>query len=205
MGYQPPNGSNQYDFFLNPQQAPKRSRLSGNKLLQGRGIFVLAGGLLVVLILVLLIGHALNSGNQSPDIAVAQDQNEIARVSSEGWQQAAQQTTLNFAATVNTSLTSSQNQWLAYLKQHGHSVSTSQLNATKNVATDQRLTQAAAISNYDPVFIQVMQSSLQQYINDLKAAYPTVNPQGKQLLQTDYNGAQLLLQQASAASAALST
>lgn len=159
---------------------------------------------MVLIIAIIVISSLLGGGgNLLPAITVAQDQTELARVAAEGSNQAVQQTTLNLAETTNLSLTSSQSQWVSYLAAAGHQLSPTQLSATKNLKTDQELTAAAADSNYDSVFVNVMQSELAGYIRDIQAAYPTVGPKGKTLLKNDFQGAKLLAQQAAAAASAL--
>jgi hypothetical protein len=188
-------------------QPPSKGRLRlnvlGGKSLKQR--LLLIGGVAVVLIIIGVVLASLlgGNGNTLQYVAVTQDQNELTRVATEASTQAVQQTTQNFAENVVLSLGSAQQQLLAYLKSNGRKVSTAQLSATKDTKTDQELTAAAAASNYDVVFAQVMQTELNSYLQDIKTVYPTAGPKGKTILQNDFNGAKLLLTQANELAASL--
>jgi hypothetical protein len=194
-----------YDFMMG--QPPSKSRLRLN-LLGGQSFkrrLLLIGGVAVVLVIIAVVLSSLlgGSSNTLQYVAVTQDQNELSRVAGEASDQAVQQTTQNFAESVVLSLGSAQQQLLAYLKSNGRKVSTAQLGATKDTKTDQELTAAAAASNYDVVFAQVMQTELNSYMQDIKTVYPTAGPKGKTILQNDFNGAKLLLIQANALTTSL--
>lgn len=189
-----------YDFFMSPTSSlPKKFNLPGGQSLPKR-LLVIGGGLVALIIIIIVLSSLLgSSGNTTQLIAVVQDQNELVRVATEASsQQSAEQTTQNLAQSVQLSLTSAQQQLLTYMKSNGRKVGTAQLTATKDAKTDQELTAAEAASNFDPIFAQVMQTGLQSYAQDIKAAYAAAGPKGKALLQTDYNGAQLLLTQSKA-------
>jgi len=186
-----------YDFFLNP---PPKSKLPLLKLNTGSlkmRLIIVAGGLLVLIIIIIIVSSLLGGGNKStPFIAVAQDQNELVRVATEANGQTTVQTTANLDQNVELSLTSAQQQLLEYLHTNGSKISTKQLIATVNTKTDQALAAATAVSNFDAVFAQVMQTGLQSYIHDLKVATLTTGPNSKILLNNDINSATLLLAQA---------
>ncbi len=102
----------------------------------------------------------------------------------------------NFAITAKLSLTSTQTQLLAYMKSNGKKVSTKALSSKVSTTTDKQLSDAVANSTYDATFKQVMQTQLTNYQKDLSAAYKqTKGPKGRQLLNQEYYGAQLLLTQ----------
>jgi hypothetical protein len=203
---QPPAPSQTpYDFMLN--QTPQRGKFSmkglGGQSLKQRLLIV--GGVVVILIIFAVILSSLLGGSNDTLalIAVAQDQNELARVAGEANGEAAQQATQNLGESVQLSIASAQLQLTAYMKRTGQSTSNSQLGATKNTKTDAELTAAEAASDYDVVFTQVMQAQLNKYEQDIKTAFPTAGPKGKVILQADYDGAKLLLTQANDLASAL--
>jgi hypothetical protein len=190
-------------------QTPQSGKF-GLKGLGGQSLkkrLIIVGGLVVILIIFAVILSSIlgGSNNTMALVAVAQDQNELARVAGEASGEAAQQTTQNLGESVQLSITSAQQQLTAYMKSTGQSASSSQLSATKNTKTDAELTAAEAASDYDVVFTQVMQSQLNNYVHDIKTAYPTAGPKGKTVLQADYGGAKLLLTQANDLASALQT
>lgn len=202
----PSGPTTNYDFFMNPAAAPppRRFNVLGGQSFPKRILLIGIGLVVVVIVIVGLSSLLGGSGDTAQLTKVAQDQNELARVATEASsQQDAVQTTQNLAQSVQLSITSAQQQLLTYMKSNGQNVGTKLLAATKDAKTDQELTAAEAASNFDPVFGQVMQSGLQGYAQDIKTAYPLVGSKGKVLLQSEYNGAQLLLTQANAVASSL--
>ena len=128
---QPPQGS--YDFFLNT--TPQKRKLvpfNSNKPIKNNIMFIVGGGLAIIVFIILLSSLFLGKNNDSASlITLTQQQNELARVATEGTTDAVQQTTKNLAVNVELSLTSDQKQLLAYLKKTGTTVSTAQLGSTK--------------------------------------------------------------------------
>jgi hypothetical protein len=156
---------------------------------------ILGGGSIGLIIFFVVISSLLGGGiNFTPYITVVQDQNELIRVATEANGKTTVQTTSNFSQNVELSLTTAQQQLLNYLQANKQKVSPSQLIATENAKTDQTLSAATAASNFDAVYLNVVQAGLQKYINDLKLAYP-IAKSGKTLLLQEFDGAVLLLTQ----------
>ncbi len=196
-----PNNQSSYDFFLHPAPTPKpqRFRLNFGSSSFIKKVIILVGGAVGLIIVFAIISSLIGGGsNITPLINVAQDQNELVRVATEATGQATLQTTQNLGQSVELSLTSAQQQLLKYLKDNGHTISSSQLQATKNSQTDKQLTAAASASDFDGAFTTVMQSQLKAYLNDINSAYSSVGPKGKALLKNQYNGGKLLLSEATA-------
>lgn len=200
-----PSGSgSEYDFFMNPEQAPKQnplSRFGGGNSMITRLIVVLAG-LILLIILFAIVSSILGGDSNKPNlIIVAQDQNEIVRVADEvsqiGDSQSAQ-STQNFATSAALSVQTEQQDLLNFLAAHGTKLSQGQLTATKDTSTDAQLNNAVAASNFDATFKTIMNSQLKNYRNALTIAYQHAkNSDEKQLLSNDYDGAALLLTQLS--------
>lgn len=201
----PPPPTPNYDFFMNPAPPPKRSLIPTGSSLKQRVIVVVGGGVALMILIIIFSSVFLgNHTNTTSLVTIAQQQNELVRVATEGDQQATQQTTKNLVLNIELGLTTNQQQLLAYLKKVGQTPSTKELAATQSATTDQQLTAAAAASNYDPVLVGILQNQLTKYTQTLKQTFAaTKSTTQRQLINTDYEAAVLLLKQANSASTAL--
>lgn len=193
-----------YDFFLNPPPPPKKPLINLGASSLTKRIVMAVGGIVGLIIVVVILSSLLgNHTNFVPLISVAQDQNELIRVATEGVTKASIQTTENLASNIELTLTTDQLHLLDYLTTNKQTVSSKVLDATKDSSTDQALTTALAESNYDTVFIQTMQSGLTNYYNAIKSAYQTAGSKGKALLKQDAASDKILINQANAAANSL--
>jgi len=198
----PQAGPEQYDFIVNydKQKQPKRLVNVNNSSLKNRLLVALGGGLLLILVAWILIALLSNSSQSptAPLISIAQQQNELARVSLEAVQNASTQPTKNFAMTANLSLQSEQQTLLAFLHNLGSNPTSSVLQATLNTKTDSTLKAALNTGAYDQTYVSIARLELSSYEYALQQAFAsTKNLQEKQLLSTIYTQAQLLMQQSS--------
>ena len=197
--YGPPQPSGSpYDFIVNPGVAPKRSRLPGGNSVLARSLLVL-GGILVLLVIFIVVKNLLlvDSTNTPLLVAAVSQQQELIHLSSKAvLEPTIEPTTKNFALTTQLTLTSQQQQLLAYLKGQGHKIAPKQLANQVSLATDQQLAAAASASTYDATFRQIMQTDLTTYKQTLQQAFAkTSGDAGRTLINKDYDSAQLLLQQ----------
>lgn len=212
--FMPPNqvpspGQNPYEFFLNPA-APSKVKLAGKLPLPKdpflRRVAIVVGGGVVLIIAVIILATVIFGGASAPAglLGIAQDQNELIRISTNVGEEVTAQTTKNLAVNAELILTTEQQQLVTYAGQHGQKISTKQLTLTKNTATDTQLTNAQAASNLDAVYIQITQSQLTAYRTALKQAFDaTTSSTARQLLSTDYSAAATLLTQAGSAATSL--
>lgn len=199
--YPEPQHQPNYDFIMNPQAPKKWSPLglgggSGNS----KQLIMIVVGVVIFIILLFFIGSLLthkNGAGITQLTTIAQEQNELVRVATlAGTGSAEAQSTKNFAQTATLSLTSSQADIVSLLAKNGKSLGDKQLKLLQNPATDSALTSATAASDFDKTFETTMASQLKTYSATLQQTYAgATNPGEKQLLQADYNGAALLLQQ----------
>jgi hypothetical protein len=196
-----------YDFILNPAPPPKRLPLKN----LGRGSslprrLLLAVAVFFVLVLLAVVLKSLLSGSSSNSLvltAAVQQQQELIHIVSNANNISQQQSSLsttdqNFSTTAQLAVSSQQQQLLAYLKANGHSLSAQQVALKVSTAVDNQLNAALTASTFDQSFREVMQQQLTNYERALSQAYKvTTGAKGRQLLKTDYTGAQLLLQQLS--------
>jgi len=204
-----PHDPQRYDFFLNPPTQPQKSKLPGMPGVRDpflkKVVLLIGGGISVVIIVVILASVIFSGGGSSADLTkIAQQQNELIRVAGEAGNNAVQQTTKSLAVGVQLSLTSSQQQLLAYAKKQHQTITAKELVLTKSSATDQQLNNAKTASNFDAVFAQIVQQQLQTYTQTIKQDFnATSNTNLRQLLNTEYKAGSLLLAQASSAVSAL--
>jgi hypothetical protein len=192
--------TNQYDFIVN---AGKRGPVTilpsvNNSSLKTRLLVAGAGALVLIVLFWVFIALISSSSSSStaPLISLAQQQNEIARVSTESAQDAVLPTTQTFAITTSLSLLSEQRAFLAYLRSLGSVPASSILQATRNSKTDATLKSALSNGNYDQAYIAITQSELASYEHNLKQVFAdTKVVKERQLLQVAYQQAQLLVQQ----------
>lgn len=191
----------EYDFIVNPEKPAKRLRLPGGNSLLTRTLLA-GGGLLVLVIIFVIIKSLLGGGNSTftAFVGVAQDQQELIHLSTNAGQQTNITTgNMNFAATAQLSLASSQAALGKYLSTSGHKVSLKTLNLKVSASLDNQLVNAATAATYDQTFQQIAKTKLTAYMNDLQQTYKlTRGKNGRALLNDDYNQAQLLMIQLNA-------
>jgi len=187
-----------YSFIMEPPsttRTPKFNLGSGSPILR---IAVVAGGIVLLLILFGVIKGVLTDSNKAiPSlVSVAQYQQELVHLATNGTQNAQGQGLKNFAYTAQLSLQSEQKDLITYLSNNGHKTSLKELNFKVSKTVDDQLATALTASSYDTTFKQAMQDSLTTYQNSLKQAYEqTSGPKGRALLQADFDAAQLLSKQ----------
>jgi len=196
-------GHNPYEFIVNPG-APKRRSLSlggGNPFLMR--IFLLVGGAVVIMIVAAIILSALAPKGSTPGlISIAQRQQEIVRIASTATTQASGLDIQNFAATVAASVTSDQQATLAFLQAHGTKLSTKTLALDQDTKTDSILADAATAGTYDTAVTQNLTEQLQTYESLLAQTFKeTNNKQSKQLLQSNFSNASVLVARSKALNA----
>lgn len=190
-----PSGS--YDFIFNPQKAPKkRFGLPGGGS-TGQRIAIMAVGAVILLIIFIVLASALSSGSKNSTqtvIDLAEEQSELIRVATIGTQKSRGADSANLAITALLSLETTQTQTLTLLKSNGHKLGQKQLMLKQDPKTDQTLDSADLNNNFDTAFIQLMQSNLATYKNDLKSAYDASKSNSeKQILSNSFTGISVLL------------
>jgi hypothetical protein len=196
-----------YDFILSDPQVPKRKLFNSSKPSTSK-ILIIAGGSVVLIVLIVIISSLfLGKGNDSASlVTLAEQQNELVRVSTKGVPDVAQQSTKNLATNIEFTLTSDQKQLLSYLSSIHTKVNPKSLLLKENLLTDKQLTNAVAIDTIDTVFIQIMQTQLTSYQQSLKQVYDKSSKTSeKQILNNAYSNAKLLLAECTSAAGSLSS
>lgn len=194
---QTPNQNN-LGFIMSPEQ-PKRS--FGTNFFDGskKSFFILIGVAVGFFILLFIIYEIFKPAGIQPVLAkVVASQQEITRIANEASGQANSQSTKNFAVTTSLSLASQENQLLSLMKANGMGVTKNQIALAHDSGADSTLQQAIQASNFDPVFVGILQGKLKGYQSLLKQTYNQTNsPIIRTQFANDYQGATLLLKQSS--------
>jgi len=193
----PPTGqfdSSQFDFIMNPQQAPKKGLLPPMSP-KKRKIMFLAFGLIGVL-LIFIIGSLLFSGGSGATdkvLKVAQEQTEIIRIAELGKQKASGSDVKTLAALTSSVVTTDQTKTVDYLAQQKKKVKDKELSLGKDSKVDSDLSAASANGRFDEVFKQILLEKLNKYADNLKNTFPALGTKGKELFDQNYNNVVIIL------------
>jgi hypothetical protein len=181
----------QYDFLF--QEPPKKSRFGLNITGTKQRILVVAGGAVVLLILIIMAFSFLGSGNKANQallLSVAQKQTELIRIADLGAQKAHSTTAKNLAVTTAASLTTDQNALLGVMSPKPKA---KELALGKNSNTDKLLSTAEQNNQFDEVFVTELQKELLSYQKLLKQARDsTSSKKTKAILSDEYTHASVL-------------
>lgn len=184
-----PNGKphDPYDFIF--KEPPKKRGIlpSGNSTTQ-RILIVVGGGLLVIALFAIIFSIIFGgSGGGANLSAIAQEQSELIRISSNMARQTRNETTAGFVNNVQYSLISDQQATTAYLSKQGTKLNPKFLTQSQNPATDKLLAAAGLAGNYDSVAIENLKNQLIGYQTDLAAAFKKASsPSQKALINKMY-------------------
>lgn len=198
QNYSAPNNPGQYDFITNPGQPQKQNPFTSSSLALKIGLVL--GALLVLLIVFVGIRSMMTSGSSNTDALtnVLIQQNELVRLSNapKAQKQSISTAHTNSAATIQLAVTSDSRELRAYMKNVGIKIDPKKLIYPSGKATDDQLSAAGSAGTYDTTYGDVLDTQLTEYQQSLKAAYDkTQGKIGRELLNKQFDGATLLLQQ----------
>lgn len=189
--------SDPYAFITNPAALPKQKLFSLGAL-NPLKLLALLGGAAIIIILLVVVASAIFGGNSAAEtelVAIAAKQQEIARVADNG-QDANSADVKNASIAIHLTMISDQNTLVNYLKKHNVKVTDKQLAAAQDSKIDDTLTAAKANSTFDSTLSSALRDDLTSYASSLQTAYKqSESSTTKQLLKTEYDHAQLLLEQ----------
>lgn len=190
---------NPYGFILNPDASAHRPASGSNSILK-RVLAVV--GLLVVLTIVGVVVATLlipkdTTGPQM--LAVAQEQQELARVAGIVAQGSTKDEIKNFAATVQMSVDTNRQASVQYLTDRKVKADMAIIALKQDTATDTALETARSTNTFDPVAVQTLQNQLHTYQTNLKKAQMSVPGQKAQaILKASSDTATALIAQSDA-------
>lgn len=196
---QPPQQQDpaRYDFFMGSEQSGKKGLLPGSGSPMQKMLFIV-GAFVVALILIALVVIMLSGskGNTAPLLSVAQSQQEIIRVATDGAKNVRGSKLKNFAVTAQVAVASAQRETLAQLKKQGVKPKTKDLALLKKVDTDKALAAALAANTYDTTFTSTMTTELEGYTARLEDAAAVATTKSElALIEKHRTGAELLRKQ----------
>ncbi len=192
-----PLDSTPYDFIMNPKvQPPKKTP----GLRGGPKLTYIAGGGVVLVILVFLVLSFTGGGSSNPSLVkIAQQQTELARVVDLHYSDLRDSTTKNFVINAELSVISAQATYLQYLAQNGVGIDEKQLALGTNGQTDTVLDAAMTSGTIDSTVKTTVKDSLLAYQSTIQTAYKnSSSPATKALLTNMFDDVAILLEQADA-------
>jgi hypothetical protein len=197
--YYPPAGSpapqnpGQFDFIVN-NSAPSRGPNKKTLLLFGLG-----AALLVIVLgwIILSLAFGGNNSAVTPLVNIAQEQNEIVRVSklANTSGSLSSQNVRNFAVTTQLAIQSDQTNLVAFIGKNGKKLNEKQLGVKQKTSTDSALDAAKTTGTYDTTYLSIMQTGLKNYQLSLQQTYQKSTSRAeKELLKKQYDNATLILQ-----------
>lgn len=184
-----------YDFIVNPEPAPRESRIPGGNSKIVR-IMIVLGGLLILFVLFSFVKGLIGGGSNTPYLLkVTQDQQQLIHLTTNASKEnSLSEENANFAITTNLSIASSQTELITYMAKNGKKIKKKELLLMIDPQTDAQLTASVASNSYNQTFREVMKQSLNTYMSDLQRAFAkTKGKNGQALLTTNYDQAKLLL------------
>lgn len=193
----PPTGqfdSSQFDFIMNPGKPQKKSLLPG-----GPKVKMIIIGLAITTIVIILLAVILSlfSGSDSTTeslVKVAQQQNEIVRISEDGTKKAGSEKAKKLATMTYMTVKTDQNSMIDYLAKQKRKVKSKELGLLADKKTDSQLSAASSNGRYDEVFTQIITEKLTEYQGSLKSSYDSVGTKGKDVVSKNYDNVTLILQ-----------
>lgn len=189
-------GQSPYDFILNPEPPAKNSPLGGGSIL--KRLLAIVGILLVLSIIGVFAANFLipkdTSGAQI--VAIAQEQQELARVASVIAQGANSGELKDFATTTQMSIETNRQASMQYITERKIEVDDEMLALKQDAETDASLKAAKSTNTFDRVAAQTLNGQLVEYQANLKKAYDvTTGEKARKILQASYDTASALVAQ----------
>jgi len=191
--------STPYDFIMSANKPSTGS--GGFSVKHGpKLLYIIAAGAALVVVLFIVMALAnLGKGDNTQYLAIAQDQTEMTRITTQYYGQLTDEDTKGFVANTWLSLASAQTDYLDFLSRNGVKISPKALGGSMNPQSDTQLTAAQTNGGLDTTLHDLLVTELQQYQGAIQSAYKNATSGAtKAELQGLFDQAHLLLQQAGA-------
>ncbi len=192
-GHQPSPGD--YDFIMNPPQPPKKPILPGKNSSKQTRLFMIFGGLFVLILVMMLLFSLFFSGGSRKDVLIklANQQAAIVSLSDVGLDKSKSSQTRSFAITAKLSLASARQDLIQLLSKQGVKSGDKRLNDGKDSQTEEKLKAAEQNNQFDTVFNQVIRAKLSEHQKSLQAAHDSATGNEKKTLESQLHQTDLLL------------
>lgn len=192
-----------YSFITNPEKPPKAPLLpsvGGNPMITR--ILVVAGGLILLITLIIIGMSVLNSSSNAQSqkmLEVAQAQTEILRIADSTNQKISGSELNDVIALTKISTQSSLNDITISVTNNGGKLNEKDLAQGANPKNDEVLTTAEANSKFDEAYSTILKKQLEDYQILLENAASGASEDQKSVLASAYEQAGLLLEELKAA------
>jgi flagellar basal body-associated protein FliL len=185
----------QYDFFMNQgATAGKVPMMGGGNSMKRRIILVVIGAVILIILAIVATQLLFNSkpDNAQQLLEIAQQQNELIRISGIGVEKARGTDAKNLAMTTKLSLSTDQQPLIDALAKQNIKAKP-QLNDTKNSKTDALLDTAEQNNRFDDEFLKYLRTELASYQKKLNDAYKNTSSKSlKEAMKHQYQNASTL-------------
>lgn len=179
-----------YDFIMNSGASPQKKGLLPSGMSKKQRILIVVGAGLGLL---MIFGIVFNLLFNRPDPALgaslkmAQKHVEVLRVADIGVKKAKSSNTRNLASTAKLSLQSSEDKIVA-IASKGRKITPAQLNAAKDLKTDEELTTADQNNRFDEAFTETIHTQIRAYLTQLRTVYQvSKSKEDKKILDEVHN------------------
>ena len=194
-----PNQSSNNDqfYFMNDNHSPHQNSFSrGNGSIKSR-IFVVAGGILIIIIVAIILNLILSgskNANNKNIINIVEDQAIMMQIANQGTTNSKNQSILNLSATTQLSMSSAQSQLIKAAAAKGVPITQPEKNySSSSVKTS--LASAILNGTFDAAYISNYQTKINQYQVNLSLAYNAEsNAKIKALLSTLYKQNKVIIE-----------
>lgn len=190
-------GHDPYGFITDPGKPVKKKLLPNGGSKQGRIMIVVGGiiGLALVGVIGMVILSSVGNAQKQEWLSLAQQHQELIRLSDVGLDKAQSLAAKNSAATTKLSLTSSQAVINNLAKRNGATFTSKTLTATKSSDVDGQLKTAEQTNQFDKVFSEILDEKLLAYQGQLQKLEQTSSGTTKASLAAATKNAELLQKQ----------
>jgi len=188
---QQPQGSNPYDFILNPSAPPKKGPFNGSKHTKLISVAFI-GIILVVVMIGISVITSLGNKNYNSLLELAQRQTEIVRIADLGLANARDPSTVTYVSTLRNVTLSEKTSTLAFLAKKKFKVNDKQLALKKDASIDKDLTSAKQDNNYDAVLLEKLDGLVTSYQKAEKTLGNSESASEKTLVTTLTDNAKVL-------------
>lgn len=196
----PPKASNQYDFIMKEQRAPKKPLLS---LPDGdtptKKIAMIVGVVVVILFFFFLMSFIISRGGEDKAQirTLLQQQTELSRIAGLGVSEtSASESIKNTSVNVLTVTTSDNVALTNVLATKKITFKPKDLAKATSTETDQRLADAKAAANFNTMYMSILNDEVTNYQNVLQQTYnATKSKSVKESIQKSYTHAEELKKQ----------
>lgn len=165
--------SSQFDFIMNSGQNQKKSLVTLPSDPKKKLIFLVLGGSIGLVFIILLFSLIFggSSGPVESLVSVAQQQNEIVRISGEAERNVSSAEAKKLVTMVATVIETDQKNTVEYMANNGRKIDKKELALKQDANVDQQLENAQQNGQLDETYIQITLEYLQKYQENMNSIF----------------------------------